>query len=51
LAAYKNVPVFMLTAEGQDAIIAEGKEAGVSTWMVKLFFTAQLVKAVAILCR
>jgi two-component system chemotaxis response regulator CheY len=50
LAAYKFMPVLMLTTENQEAKMAQGKEAGVRAWMVKPFAPSQLVKAVDKLC-
>jgi two-component system chemotaxis response regulator CheY len=50
LAAYKFVPILMLTTESQDAMRDAGKAAGARAWMVKPFAPTQLVSAVDKLC-
>lgn len=49
-AAYKFVPVIMLTTESQDAKKAEGRAAGAKAWITKPFQPSQLVDAVNKLC-
>ena len=51
LAAYKFMPILMLTTESQDAKKEEGKAAGAKAWMVKPFSPTQLVNAVGKLCQ
>lgn len=41
-----NLPILMLTTDGQPALIKKAKEAGARGWMVKPFNPAQLVAAV-----
>jgi two-component system chemotaxis response regulator CheY len=50
LAAYKFMPILMLTTESQEAKKEEGKAAGAKAWMVKPFSPTQLVSAVGKLC-
>jgi two-component system chemotaxis response regulator CheY len=50
LAAYKFMPILMLTTESQDSKKEEGKAAGAKAWMVKPFSPTQLVAAVSKLC-
>ena len=45
-AAYKFIPVVMLTTESQAGKKAEGKSAGATGWIVKPFDPAKLVDAV-----
>ena len=46
-AAYKFVPVIMLTTEGSDEKKKAGQEAGAKAWVVKPFQPAQMLAAVA----
>ena len=41
-----NLPILMLTTDGQPALIKKAKEAGAKGWMVKPFNPSQLVLAV-----
>lgn len=41
-----ELPILMLTTDGQPALIKKAKEAGARGWMVKPFNPAQLVAAV-----
>jgi two-component system chemotaxis response regulator CheY len=50
LAAYKFMPILMLTTESQEEKKEQGKAAGAKAWMVKPFSPTQLVNAVAKLC-
>lgn len=50
LAAYKFMPILMLTTESQESKKEEGKAAGAKAWMVKPFSPTQLVAAVNKLC-
>jgi two-component system chemotaxis response regulator CheY len=50
LAAYKFMPILMLTTESQESKKEEGKAAGAKAWMVKPFSPTQLVNAVSKLC-
>ena len=45
-AAYKFVPVIMLTTEGTDEKKKAGQEAGAKAWVVKPFQPQQLLGAV-----
>jgi len=45
-AAYKFIPIIMLTTESQDAKKQEGKEAGATGWIVKPFKPEQLLAVV-----
>ena len=44
---HKFVPVVMLTTEGQDAKMQEGRAAGAKAWIVKPFNPPQLLDAVS----
>jgi len=46
LAAYKFVPIIMLTTESDSAKKAEGQAAGLKAWMVKPFQPEQMLAAV-----
>ena len=50
VAAYKFMPILMLTTENQEEKKEQGKAAGAKAWMVKPFSPTQLVSAVAKLC-
>lgn len=43
---FKNKPILILTTESSPAMKAQGKEIGVTGWMVKPFSDEKLVKAV-----
>lgn len=43
---HSNLPVVMLTTEGQPALVAAAKQAGAKAWIVKPFKTEMLVAAV-----
>lgn len=45
-AAFKFIPIIMLTTESQDAKKAEGKAAGATGWIVKPFKPDQLMSVV-----
>ena len=49
-AAYKFMPVLMLTTESSDKHKEAGKAAGAKAWMTKPFAPSQLVTAVQKLC-
>lgn len=49
-AAYKFMPILMLTTESQEDKKEQGKLAGAKAWMVKPFSPTQLVAAVTKLC-
>jgi two-component system chemotaxis response regulator CheY len=42
-AAYKFIPIIMLTTESQESKKLEGKQAGATGWIVKPFKPEQLV--------
>jgi two-component system, chemotaxis family, chemotaxis protein CheY len=46
LAQHKFTPIVMLTTEGADALVQEGKAAGAKGWMVKPFNADQLLSIV-----
>jgi two-component system chemotaxis response regulator CheY len=46
LAAYKFIPIVMLTTESQDSKKQEGKSAGATGWIVKPFQPDQLIGVV-----
>ena len=46
-AAYRFVPVIMLTTEGSEEKKKAGQEAGAKAWVVKPFQPQQLLAAVA----
>jgi len=48
---HANLPVVMLTSEGQPALVQRAKAAGARGWLVKPFKTDMLVAAVATLLR
>jgi len=50
LAAYRFMPILMLTTETQEAKKEQGKAVGAKAWMVKPFSPTQLVSAVSKLC-
>lgn len=43
---YKTKPIIILTTESSDSMKAEGKEIGVTGWMVKPFSNEKLVKSI-----
>ncbi|MDQ1243868.1 MAG: two-component system, chemotaxis family, chemotaxis protein CheY [Campylobacterota bacterium] len=43
---YKNKPIIILTTESSDSMKAEGKEIGVTGWMVKPFNNEKLAKSI-----
>jgi two-component system chemotaxis response regulator CheY len=45
-AAYKFIPIVMLTTESQESKKAEGKTAGATGWIVKPFKPEQLLAVV-----
>ena len=45
-AAYKFIPIIMLTTESQDTKKQEGKSAGATGWIVKPFKADQLLAVV-----
>ncbi|MCC5451834.1 response regulator [Rheinheimera sp. UJ51] len=47
LAAYRTVPLIMLTTEASDEMKAKGRAAGATGWMVKPFDPAKLLEVVA----
>lgn len=50
LAAYKFMPMLMLTTETSDDKKAAGKAAGAKAWMVKPFSPSSLLSAVSKFC-
>jgi len=46
MAAYKFVPIIMLTTESDDKLKSEGQAAGLKAWMVKPFKPEQMIAAV-----
>ncbi len=50
LAAYKFLPILMLTTESEESKKEQGKAAGAKAWMVKPFSPTQLLNAVSKLC-
>jgi two-component system chemotaxis response regulator CheY len=46
MAAYKYVPVIMLTTESQESRKQAGKAAGATAWIVKPFTPQQLIAVV-----
>lgn len=47
LPNYKFTPIIMLTTEGKDSVMQEGKAAGVRAWVLKPFQPQALLDAVA----
>jgi two-component system, chemotaxis family, chemotaxis protein CheY len=45
-AAYKFIPIIMLTTESQDTKKQEGKTAGATGWIVKPFKPEQLITVI-----
>ena len=45
-AAYKYIPIVMLTTESDPSLKAKGKEMGVQAWMLKPFNKTKFVMAV-----
>lgn len=45
-AAYKFIPIIMLTTESQDTKKQEGKSAGATGWIVKPFKPEQLITVI-----
>lgn len=50
LAAYRFLPVLMLTTENSEERKAAGKAAGAKAWMLKPFSPSSLLQAVAKFC-
>ncbi|MEY4736420.1 MAG: hypothetical protein RL302_739 [Pseudomonadota bacterium] len=50
IAAYKFMPILMLTTESQESKKAEGKAAGAKAWMLKPFSPSALLSAVSKFC-
>jgi two-component system chemotaxis response regulator CheY len=50
IAAYKFMPILMLTTETQDSKKEEGKAAGAKAWIVKPFSPSSLLSAVSKFC-
>jgi two-component system chemotaxis response regulator CheY len=50
IAAYKFMPILMLTTESQESKKAEGKAAGAKAWMLKPFSPSSLLGAVSKFC-
>ena len=46
MAAYKYIPILMLTTESQDAKKQAGRAAGATGWIVKPFNVSQLLAVV-----
>jgi two-component system chemotaxis response regulator CheY len=47
LPEHRFVPIIMLTTEGQEAKMAEGRAAGARAWVVKPFLPASMLAAVS----
>ena len=47
MPAYKFTPVIMLTTESQEAKKQEAQAAGAKAWVIKPFYPAQMLEAVA----
>lgn len=45
-AAYKFVPIVMLTTESADSLKSEGQAAGLKAWMLKPFKPDQMIAVV-----
>jgi two-component system chemotaxis response regulator CheY len=45
-AAYKFIPIIMLTTESQDSKKQEGKSAGATGWIIKPFKPEQLLAVI-----
>ena len=43
---YKSTPILILTTESSDAMKAQGKAAGATSWLVKPFDPAKLIEVV-----
>jgi two-component system chemotaxis response regulator CheY len=46
LAAYRAVPILMLTTESSDAMKQQGRSAGATGWLVKPFDPQKLIEVV-----
>lgn len=46
-SAHRFLPVVMVTTEGQEEKIQQGKEAGAKAWMLKPFRAEQLLAVIA----
>ena len=46
LPAFRFTPILILSTESQAALVAEGRKAGATGWIVKPFDTAKLLAAV-----
>ncbi|MCF8209930.1 MAG: response regulator [Rhodoferax sp.] len=51
IAAYRHMPILMLTVADEDDLREKGRAAGVDAWMTKPFNPTVLVSAVDKLCR
>jgi two-component system chemotaxis response regulator CheY len=47
LARYKTTPIFVVTTESSQAMLAAGKEAGATAWIVKPFKPDALLSGIA----
>jgi two-component system chemotaxis response regulator CheY len=46
LEAYQFTPIIMLTTESQKEKVIEGKEAGISGWIIKPFAPEKLIEVI-----
>ncbi|MBC7792889.1 MAG: response regulator, partial [Clostridia bacterium] len=47
LPAYGATPIFVITTESSEKLIADGKNAGATAWIVKPFSPDALIKGVS----